>query len=158
MAADRAALAIDHARLYLGERDARREAERSNERLRALQRISDAALSYLPLEELLTTLLDRVADILDSDTAAFLLLDESSQTLVARAAKGIEEEVEQGVRIPLGQGLRREDRAERHADLHRRHRPGRRAEPVLRRRASTRCSASRSSSRAASPACCMSGR
>jgi GAF domain-containing protein/anti-sigma regulatory factor (Ser/Thr protein kinase) len=105
MAADRAALAIDHARLYLGERDARREAERSNERLRALQRISDAALAYLPLEELLTSLLDRVADILHSDTAAFLLLDEPSQTLVARAAKGIEEEVEQGVRIPLGKGF-----------------------------------------------------
>ena len=105
MAADRAALAIDHARLYLGERDARREAERSNERLRALQRISDAALSYLPVEELLTTLLDRVAGILDSDTAAILLLDEPSQTLVARAAKGIEEEVEQGVRIPLGKGF-----------------------------------------------------
>src|SRR5262249_45360710 len=39
------------------------------------------------------------------DTAAFLLLDEETQEVVAKAAKGIEEEVEQGVRIPLGRGF-----------------------------------------------------
>ena len=105
LAADRAALAIDHARLYLREREARKEAERTAERLAALQRVADAALAYLPLEELLTTLLDRVALSLHTDTAAFLLLDESRGELVARAAKGIEEEVEQGVRIPLGRGF-----------------------------------------------------
>ena len=34
-----------------------------------------------------------------------LLLDEQTKELVARAALGIEEEVEQGVRIPLGAGF-----------------------------------------------------
>jgi len=115
MAADRAALAIDHARLYLAERDARERAERSARQLAALQEVSDAALAYMPLEELLTELLQRISRILSSDTAAFLLLDEPSRTLVARAAKGIEEEVEQGVRIPLGKGFAGRIAAERRA-------------------------------------------
>jgi phosphoserine phosphatase RsbU/P len=34
-----------------------------------------------------------------------LLLDPSQQFLVATVARGIEEEVHQGVRIPLGQGF-----------------------------------------------------
>ena len=46
-----------------------------------------------------------MTEILRSDTAAFLLLDADANELVARAAKGIEEEVEQGVRIPVGRGF-----------------------------------------------------
>jgi signal transduction histidine kinase len=42
-----------------------------------------------------------------------LLLDEPKRELVARAAKGIEEEVEQGVRIPLGKGFAGRVAAER---------------------------------------------
>ena len=44
-------------------------------------------------------------EILDADTCAILLLDEARDELVARAAAGLEEEVEAGVRIPLGQGF-----------------------------------------------------
>src|SRR5581483_2477228 len=44
-------------------------------------------------------------DILAVDTVAILLLDEHTMELVARAAVGIEEEVEQGVRIPFGGGF-----------------------------------------------------
>jgi serine phosphatase RsbU (regulator of sigma subunit)/anti-sigma regulatory factor (Ser/Thr protein kinase) len=79
--------------------------ERDRHALESLQRITDAALSYLSLEDLLNELLLRVTEILRSDTAAFLLLDEGRQELVARAAKGIEEEVEQGTRIPVGKGF-----------------------------------------------------
>ena len=43
--------------------------------------------------------------MLQADTAAVLLLDESAGQLVATAASGIEEEVRQGVRIPLGTGF-----------------------------------------------------
>lgn len=75
------------------------------DRLRDLQSITDAALAYLPLEELLNELLTRVIGILDVDTAAILLLEDDDSTLVARAAKGLEEEVERGVRIPLGRGF-----------------------------------------------------
>ena len=66
------------------------------ERLRDLQSITDAALAFLPLEDLLNELLARVVEILGVDTAAILLLDEDDTTLVARAARGLEEEVESG--------------------------------------------------------------
>jgi serine phosphatase RsbU (regulator of sigma subunit)/anti-sigma regulatory factor (Ser/Thr protein kinase) len=73
--------------------------------LRDLQSVTDAALAYLPLEDLLNELLTRVVGILDADTAAILLLDDDDRTLVARAANGLEEEVERGVRIPVGKGF-----------------------------------------------------
>ena len=50
-------------------------------------------------------LLDRVKDILRADTAAVLLLDSPSGQLTATAAAGLEEEVSQGVRIPVGRGF-----------------------------------------------------
>jgi len=81
--------------------------------IRELQRISDAALASLSMDELLRELLERIAAILGSDTAAFLLIDEVSGDLVAQAAKGIEEEVEQGVRIPMGRGFAGRIAAER---------------------------------------------
>jgi anti-sigma regulatory factor (Ser/Thr protein kinase) len=73
--------------------------------LEALQRVTDAALAYLPAEELLTELLERITAILHVDTAAILLIEPNGEMLRARAAKGIEEEVEQGVRIPVGRGF-----------------------------------------------------
>jgi serine phosphatase RsbU (regulator of sigma subunit)/anti-sigma regulatory factor (Ser/Thr protein kinase) len=83
--------------------------------LRELQRISDAALATLSMHDLLRELLERIAGILGTDTAAFLLLDEIAGDLVAQAAKGIEEEVEQGVRIPMGRGFAGRIAAERRA-------------------------------------------
>jgi serine phosphatase RsbU (regulator of sigma subunit)/anti-sigma regulatory factor (Ser/Thr protein kinase) len=79
--------------------------EPAEQRLRDLERLTDAALSYMPFDQLLEELLDRVVDVLSVDTAAILLLDAEAQELVARAARGIEEEVERGVRIPLGRGF-----------------------------------------------------
>jgi GAF domain-containing protein len=98
LVADRAALAIEHARLYEAERAAR-------ERIEHVQAVTDAALAHLEIDELLRVLLPRIRDILHTDTCAVLLLDEQADELVARAALGIEEEVEQGVRIPLGAGF-----------------------------------------------------
>lgn len=43
--------------------------------------------------------------MLQADTAAVLLLDRSARQLVATAASGIEDEVRQGVRVPLGAGF-----------------------------------------------------
>ena len=74
-------------------------------RLRAIQSITDAALSRLDDRELLVELLDRTREILRTDTAAVLLLDFSSGQLIATAAAGLEEEVRQGVRIPVGRGF-----------------------------------------------------
>src|SRR6187397_2793450 len=70
-----------------------------------------AALAYLGEEELLQELLNRVAEIMHVDTVAILLLE--GEQLHARAAKGIEEEVEQGVRLPLGRGFAGRVAAER---------------------------------------------
>jgi signal transduction histidine kinase len=98
LAADRAAIAIDHARAYLAEYSSRR-------RLEDLQAVTDAALAHLELDELLKVLLPRIRDILHTDTCAVLLLNEERTELVARAALGIEEEVDRGVRIPVGRGF-----------------------------------------------------
>jgi signal transduction histidine kinase len=98
LAADRTASAIEHARLFESERTARL-------RLEHVQAVTDAALAHLELEELFAVLLRRIREILRADTCAVLLVDRRSQELVARAALGIEEEVEQGVRIPLGRGF-----------------------------------------------------
>jgi anti-sigma regulatory factor (Ser/Thr protein kinase)/putative methionine-R-sulfoxide reductase with GAF domain len=73
--------------------------------LETLYGLSDPALSELGLEDFLDELLVRVQDALSVDTVAILLLDHESNQLVARAAKGIEEEVERGVRIPIGRGF-----------------------------------------------------
>jgi phosphoserine phosphatase RsbU/P len=75
------------------------------ERLRDIQSVTDAALSALDPPALLEALVARVKDALQADTAAVLLLDPPSGQLVATAASGLEEEVRQGVRIPLGQGF-----------------------------------------------------
>jgi len=74
-------------------------------RLRDIQSITDAALSQLDEPELLAELLDRTREALRADTAAALLLDFSSGQLIATAAAGLEEEVAQGVRIPVGHGF-----------------------------------------------------
>src|SRR5579871_65094 len=77
-------------------------AERGTLEADRLAEITDSALAYLSLEDLLGELLDRIRTILHADTAAILLLDRDRSVLVARAAKGIEEEVRQGVCIPVG--------------------------------------------------------
>jgi sigma-B regulation protein RsbU (phosphoserine phosphatase) len=75
------------------------------ERLRDIQAITDAALSHLDDRDFLAQLLARTRDILGADTAALLLLDDSSKQLIATAAAGLEEEVRQGVLIPVGRGF-----------------------------------------------------
>jgi serine phosphatase RsbU (regulator of sigma subunit)/anti-sigma regulatory factor (Ser/Thr protein kinase) len=112
-AADRAALAIDRARLFERERAARERSERAVRVLESVQRVTDAALAYLSTEDLLGALLDRMREILHVDTAAILMLEHDGRMLRARAAKGIEEEVEQGVRLPVGRGFAGRIAAER---------------------------------------------
>ena len=74
-------------------------------RLRDIQMITDAAMSQLDDQDFLAELVDRVKAVLRADTAAVLLLDRSSGNLIATAAAGLEEEVRQGVRIPVGRGF-----------------------------------------------------
>jgi serine phosphatase RsbU (regulator of sigma subunit) len=74
-------------------------------RLDDIEAVTDAALSRLDEQRLLDVLLERVRAVLEADTATVLLLDRSAGQLIAAAANGIEEEVRQGVRVPLGAGF-----------------------------------------------------
>ena len=99
------------------------------DRLRRLELVTDAGLAQLDVDELLDELLERARDLLAADTAAVLLLNSSAQYLVATAARGIEEEVRQGVRIPLGKGFAGRIAAEKRVRVPRTGRPHERAQP-----------------------------
>jgi sigma-B regulation protein RsbU (phosphoserine phosphatase) len=75
------------------------------DKVRDIQLITDAALSRLDPQALLDALVARVREALQADTAAVLLLDHPNGQLVAAAANGLEEEVQQGTRIPMGRGF-----------------------------------------------------
>ena len=85
----------------------------AEDRLRDIQSVTGATLAHFDDGDLLTDLLDRTRNALQVDTAAILLLDSSSGQLVATAAAGLEEEVRQGVRIPVGRGFAGRIAAER---------------------------------------------
>jgi serine phosphatase RsbU (regulator of sigma subunit)/anti-sigma regulatory factor (Ser/Thr protein kinase) len=80
-------------------------AEKALDRLGDVQRVTEAALAYLDLDDLLDELLSRTEEILRADTAAILLVEDDGRTLAARAAKGLEEEVTRGFRLPIGRGF-----------------------------------------------------
>ncbi len=77
----------------------------AQDRLRKIAAVTDSALAHLDTERLLNELLERVRELLHADTATVLLLDSSGGQLLAAAAVGIEEEVRQGVRVPIGRGF-----------------------------------------------------
>ena len=85
--------------------EARLEAEALSKQLEALQRITDSALAHLSIDDVLSESLNRIREVLRVDTVAILLLRKEGDELVAWAAQGLEEEVELGVRIPVGKGL-----------------------------------------------------
>jgi len=80
-------------------------AEAADRELRALQSVTDVALTTLPLDALLPELLRRIVQILSVDNAAILLLEADGQTLTVRAAQGPEQAVAADVRVPLGEGF-----------------------------------------------------
>jgi PAS domain S-box-containing protein len=95
----------DGRRFFTGiARDITRRKE-TEQRLSALQKITDSTLAHLTLEELLPETLNRIREVLHVDTVAILLLRKEGDELIAWAAKGLEEEVELGVRIPVGEGF-----------------------------------------------------
>ncbi|HEU5006007.1 MAG TPA: GAF domain-containing SpoIIE family protein phosphatase [Jatrophihabitantaceae bacterium] len=77
----------------------------ADERLSKLLAVTDTELARLGAEELQIELLERIRDVLDADTVAVLVHEEPSDYLVAQLARGLEEEVRQGVRIPIGVGF-----------------------------------------------------
>lgn len=87
------------------EQEARRTAEEMTRRLESVQIITEAALSHLSIKGMIDDMLTRVREILHTDTVAILLVEKQGDELVAWAAKGLEEEVELGVTIPVGVGF-----------------------------------------------------
>jgi signal transduction histidine kinase len=61
--------------------------------LQALLALTDTALSYLALDDLLRELLGRVAAVMQVDQIVIFLLDEGGQTLTLRATRGLLEDV-----------------------------------------------------------------
>lgn len=95
----------ERVRLLDRELRARHEVEAAIDRMARVQFVTDVALAHLSLDELLAELLERVRDAMTVDTVAILLLESDGHELVAWAAKGLEEEVALGVRIPVGSGF-----------------------------------------------------
>ncbi|HVW41821.1 MAG TPA: SpoIIE family protein phosphatase [Amycolatopsis sp.] len=85
----------------------------AEEKLRRIGFVSDNALAHLAGDALLIELLERVRQVMNADTSVILLLEPGSRELVATASRGIENEVRQGVRVPLGKGFAGRIAAER---------------------------------------------
>ncbi|WP_165939924.1 PP2C family protein-serine/threonine phosphatase [Saccharopolyspora aridisoli] len=74
----------------------------AEERLRRIELVTDTSLAHLDVNELLREILARVRDVLGVDMATVLLLDPGGEELIATASVGVEDEVRQGVRVPVG--------------------------------------------------------
>ena len=85
----------------------------AEEKLRRIGFVSDNALAHIEGDALLSELLDRVRQVMNADTAVILLLEPGSEELIATASRGIEIEVRQGVRVPVGKGFAGRIAAER---------------------------------------------
>ncbi|MCR3753772.1 PP2C family protein-serine/threonine phosphatase [Lentzea californiensis] len=81
------------------------ESSGSSIRLRVLDAVTDGALKEFDLDKLLGNLLERTRELFEVDTVTVLLVDRGGTQLVARATSGLEEEVFQGVRVPVGKGF-----------------------------------------------------
>lgn len=77
----------------------------ADRRLRVLEAVTDSSLMELDLDKLLEILLWRVRELFTVDTVTVLFVDPSGERLVARASAGLDEEVYQGVRVPIGAGF-----------------------------------------------------
>ena len=91
--------------LAASEQRARLALEAAAHQIRAVQRVTDTALTHLHLDDLLPELLGRVREALAADTVVILLLNDEGTELAVRAAHGLEEEVKLNMRIPFGRGI-----------------------------------------------------
>src|SRR4051812_40948101 len=84
-----------------------------DERLMAAAHRLTSSLADLDTRTAIEEVLRRVREHEDVDEAAVLLLDGGGRQLVAYASNGLEEEVRQGVRVPVGRGFAGRVAAER---------------------------------------------
>ncbi len=81
------------------------EQKHAAEQARRIQAITDVVLARMGSADLLDELLTRTREVLHADTANILVMEPDGGTLRVVASKGLEEEVLQGVRIPMGRGI-----------------------------------------------------
>ena len=85
--------------------DANDRADAAVARIRALRAVTEPSLATLSFDELLRELLTRIRKHLAADFATVLELSPDGTTLVACASDGLEDEVRQGVRFAVGEGM-----------------------------------------------------
>jgi PAS domain S-box-containing protein len=94
--------------LLIREQAARVQAEAVSQRLEVLQRVADAALAPMPLDELLGELLARIAEVLHVDSASMVLLadtDAEGRSVLVQAAEGVDVPVLRSDFEPSPEGL-----------------------------------------------------
>lgn len=77
----------------------------SERRMRILEAVGDIALTQMPLDQLLRTLLDRLRHEMELENIAIFLINEAGDMMTARAASGVGAETATNLRIPLGQSI-----------------------------------------------------
>lgn len=103
---DRKRIEEDRARLFAEEKAARRKLEGVAKKLHDLQLITEAALSRTTsLGDLLEESLEHIHKMLDGDTGSILLISEDRQNIEIRSARGLEDEGEKNIKIPIGKGV-----------------------------------------------------
>jgi PAS domain S-box-containing protein len=85
----------------LREQAARAEAESVAETIQKVQRVTDAALEHLAMDDLLSELTAQMTDILGADFGAILLLGEGDDQLVVGATHGLAAGPEKTLEVPL---------------------------------------------------------
>jgi anti-sigma regulatory factor (Ser/Thr protein kinase)/putative methionine-R-sulfoxide reductase with GAF domain len=94
-----------HRAELLREQTARAQAEAMAGTVSRLERLTEAALANLSLDELLHELLGHVRDLLQTDTAAILLLDEERAVLEVKAERGLYGDADARFTVPVGAGF-----------------------------------------------------
>jgi PAS domain S-box-containing protein len=98
---DRKSVEVERTRLLESQIESRAVAEAALQRLRAIHAITDVALSYLNVDDLLRELLKRLRRTLQVELASVHLIDEARQALRVRAIDGVPLECVAGIGIPL---------------------------------------------------------
>ncbi|HUY62967.1 MAG TPA: GAF domain-containing protein [Acidimicrobiales bacterium] len=73
--------------------------------LRSMELITDPALSFLPLDELLDELLARTRQVVGGDVATIFLKSSDGRFLTVRASRGLEQWMVVGALVPVGEGV-----------------------------------------------------
>ncbi|MCM2270221.1 MAG: GAF domain-containing protein, partial [Thermoanaerobaculia bacterium] len=83
----------------------RRSPESRSRELALVKRVTERLVSSLDFRQALETLIDGATELLGVERGSLLLLDEEGTSLRIEVARGIDRQVVERTRIPLGQGL-----------------------------------------------------